>query len=88
MTGLIGVSEILRGVMAAWSGKQGQRQDRDADTKSHQRRDGVPDVGGPLAWWPASVTEHLAAEDHGEQERAGGEEHRDGVGHGGMVPHD
>jgi hypothetical protein len=30
----------------------------------------------------------LAAEDPGEQERAGGEEHRDGVGHGGMVPHD
>ena len=74
-------------VLVARSGEEGQRENGHADHQGHQRRDGMPDMDGPLARWPASVPKHQAAEDPGQQQRAAGEEHRGGVEHGGMVAH-
>ena len=87
MTGPVRVRDALPLVLVAWSGEEGQRKDSHAEDQGHQRRDGVADMGGPLAWWSASVPKHQAAEDPGQQQRAGGEEHRSGVGHGGIVAH-
>jgi hypothetical protein len=86
MSGPIRLGEPVQLVTAGWSGEEGQRQDGEADAKGQQGRDGVADMGGPLAWWPASVSEQLAAEDPGQQQRASGEEQRDGVGHHRMLP--
>jgi hypothetical protein len=81
------VGDALPLVLVAWSGEEGQREDSHADHQGHQRRDGVADMGGSLAWWPASVPKHQAAEDPGQQQRAAGKEHRGGVGHDGIVAH-
>jgi hypothetical protein len=74
-------------VVAGWSGEHGQREGREADGECQQRRDGVAEVGGALGWWSASIAQPQATEGSGEQQRAGGDEQRDGVRHGGMVAH-
>jgi hypothetical protein len=85
MTGPVRIGDALPLLLVACSGEEGQRKDSHADHQDHQRRDGVADMGGPLAWWSASVPKHQATEDPRQQQRAGGEEHRSGVGHGGIV---
>jgi hypothetical protein len=85
MTGPAGVGWPVQPVLAAPSGEEGQREGSDADDKGQQRRDGVPDMGGALTRWSALVPKPLAAEDSGQQQRAAGDEHRDGVGHGRML---
>ena len=67
------VGDALPPVLVAWSGEDGQRQDGHADHQGHQLRDGVPDMGGPLAWWLVSVPKDQAAEDSGQEQGAGGE---------------
>jgi hypothetical protein len=74
-------------VLVAWSGEDSQREDSHTGHQGHQRRDGMPEMGGPLARWPASVPKHQAAENPGQQQRTSGEQHRGRVGHGGMVAH-
>jgi hypothetical protein len=86
MTGPVRLGEGLRLLLAAWSVEEGQGEGSDADAKGQQRRDGVAGMGGPLAWWPSAVPEPLPADDPGQQQRASGDEQRDGVGHGWMLP--
>jgi hypothetical protein len=85
MTGPIAVGEPLQLVMAAWLGEDGQREDSDTDAKGKQRGDGMPDMGGPLTRWPASVLKPKAAEGAGQHQLAPGDEHRDGVLHAWML---
>jgi len=82
--GRVGAS--LRLLLAAWSVEEGQGEGSTADAKGQQRRDGVAGMGGPLAWWPVSVPQPLAAQRRGQQELAAGDEQRNGVLHAWMLP--
>jgi hypothetical protein len=77
------VGDAQQLAMAAWLGEQCQREGSDAE--GQQRRDGVADMGGPLAWWPASVLKPKAAESPGQQQLTAGDEQRNGVLHGWML---
>ena len=69
----------------AWSGEQRQREGGNRDAKGQERRDGVADMGGPLARRPASVPKSLAAQGARQQELAAGDEQRNGVVHAWML---
>jgi hypothetical protein len=86
MTGPVRVGHALPLVLVARSGEEGQREDSHADHQGHQRRDGVADMGGPLARWPTSVPKPKATERPGQQQLTAGDEHRNGVLHGWMLP--
>ena len=86
MSDPVRVGDAQQLAMAAWLGQQCQRESSDTDAKGQQRRDGVADMGGPLARWPASVPKPKAAERPGQQELTAGDEQRNGVLHGWMLP--
>jgi hypothetical protein len=86
MTGPAGVGWPVQPVMAAPSGKEGQREGSDADAKGQQRRDGVPDMGGPLARRSASIPKPQATKGPGQQKLTAGDEQGNGVLHGWMLP--
>jgi len=85
MTGPVRVGEAHQLVFVAWSGEQRQREGSDRDAKRQQRRDGVADMGGPLARRSASVPKPLAAQGPGQQELAAGDEQRNSVVHAWML---
>jgi hypothetical protein len=86
MTGPVHVGEAHQLVVVAWSGEQRQREGSNRDAKGQQRRDGMPDMGGPLARWSASVPKPKAAQGPGQQELAAGDEQRNRVVHAWMLP--
>ena len=85
MTRPVGVGEPLPLVVVDSSGEEGQREGSDADAKRHQRRDGVPDMGGPLARRAASVPKPQATNGSGQQQLTAGDEQRNGVLHARML---
>ena len=86
MTGPIRVGEPFQLVPAAPSGEKGQRQGGDAEAKGQQRRDGVPDMSGPLARRAASVPKPQATQGPGQQQLTAGDEQGNGVLHSWMLP--
>ena len=86
MTRPVRLREPLRLVVVDCSGEDGQREDSDANAKGQQRRDGVPDMGGPLARRSASVPKPQATDGPGQHELTAGDEQRDGVLHTRMLP--
>jgi hypothetical protein len=85
MTPPVRVGEPLRLVLVDSSGEDGQREGSDADAKRQQRRDGVPDMGGPLARRSASVPKPQATKGPGQQELTAGDEQGNGVLHARML---
>jgi hypothetical protein len=85
MTGPVRVGEPVQVGAATSSGEDGQREGSDADAKGQQRRDGVSDMGGPLARRPASVPKPQATKGPGQQKLTTGDEQRDGVLHARML---
>ncbi len=85
MTRPVRVGESFQLGAAAPSGEDSQREGGDADAKRHQRRAGVPHMGGPLARWPASVPKPQATKGPGQQELTAGDEQRYGVLHARML---
>ena len=85
MTRPVGVGEPFQLGAAAPSGEYGQRESGDADAKRQQRRDGVPDMGGPLARRAASVPKPQATKGPGQQQLTAGDEQRNGVLHARML---
>jgi hypothetical protein len=85
MTSPVRVGEPFQLGAAAPSGEDGQREGSDADAKGQQRRDGVPDMGGPLAWRSASVPKPQATKGPGQQQLTAGDEQRNGVLHAPML---
>ena len=81
MTRPVHVGERFRLGAATPSGEDGQREGSDADAKRHQGRDGVPDMGGPLARRSAPVPKPQATKGPGQQQLTAGDEQRNGVLH-------
>ena|SRR5688572_6669860 len=86
MTRPVRVREPVELGVATPSGQDGQREGSDADAKGQQRRDGMPDMGGPLGRRSASVPKPQATKGPGQQQLTAGDEQGNGVLHARMLP--